>query len=154
MENPTILIRGTVGSGKSTLAVLLKAALSAQAIPVTIEDDDGSEHIEYGSTRYHAGLRALLKQGKLVIRTGQAVQPLGAPGADPAGVDATTFRSILANGDSNDNEIDALGEALEEAESLIPAEALPGFHARLREILEEKDYDPDEDLDEDSDEEE
>lgn len=153
MENPIILIRGTVGSGKSTLATLLKAALSAQAIPVTIEDDDGSEHIEYGSTRYHAGLRALLGQGKLVIQTGQAVQPLGDPGEEPAGVDVATFKDVLTNGDSNDSEIDALGEALEEAESLIVTPALPGFHARLREILEEKGYDPDEDPDDDGEEE-
>lgn len=67
---------------------------------------------------------------------------------EPQGVDVATFKDVLANGDSNDNEIDALGEALEEAESLIPAEALPAFHARLREILEEKGYDPDGDEEE------
>jgi predicted kinase len=144
-ENPIIIIRGTVGSGKSTLATLLKAALSAQAIPVTIEDD-GSDRIEYGSTRYRDALRALLERGNLVIQTAQVAQPLGAPAeqSEPQGVDAATFKGVLANGDSSDNEIDALSEALEEAEGLIPAEALPAFHARLREILEEKDYDPDE----------
>lgn len=55
-----------------------------------------------------------------------------------------TFKQILANGDSNDNEIAALGEALEGAWHLLEPHARVELEKQLREILVNYGYDPDE----------
>jgi hypothetical protein len=68
---------------------------------------------------------------------------------EPARISVSEFRDILANGDSNDSEIDALGQALERAGDIVfSAGQVVRLEEDLAQILIENGYDPDGEEDE------
>lgn len=60
-----------------------------------------------------------------------------------ARISVSEFRDILADGDSNDSEIDALGQAVELASEIIAGDGITKFEEGLAQILIDNGYDPD-----------